>query len=64
MGEMLERILLEICQINPGLTEDQLREGFKKIQASGVYEIPYFGDMMLGGIACGIKKRHFDIQHK
>ena len=57
MNEMLNRILLEICQINPGFTENQLREGFEKVQQSGVYEVPYFGDMMLGGIACGIKKR-------
>ena len=53
---MLDKILLEICQINPGFTEHQLREGFGKNQESGVYKIPYFGDMMLGWIACGIKK--------
>ena len=57
MNEMLESILLGICQWNPGYTENQLREGFAKLQEAGVYEIDYFGDMMMGGIACGTKKR-------
>ena len=42
---------------NPGLTEAQLREGFAELMESGVYERPFFGDMMMAGIACGIKKR-------
>ena len=42
---------------NPGLTNAQLREGFEEVMESGVYEIPFFGDMMIAGIACGMKKR-------
>ena len=42
---------------NPGLTEKQLIDGFKEMMESGVYEIAFFGDMMMPGIACGVKKR-------
>ena len=42
---------------NQGLTKAQLREGFTERMESGVYERPFFGDMMMAGIACGIKKR-------
>ena len=57
MDQMMERIILGICPWNLGYTEHQLREGFDKLKMTGVYEIDFFGDMMLGGIACGIKKR-------
>ena len=57
MDQMMERIILEICPWNLGYTDHQLREGFEKLKITGVYEIDFFGDMMLGGIACGIKKR-------
>ena len=42
---------------NPGLTNAQLKEGFEEVMESGVYERPFFGDMMIAGIACGMKKR-------
>ena len=57
MNEMMNRILMGICLWNPGYTEQQIREGFAKLQESGIYEIDFFGDMMIGGIACGIRKR-------
>ena len=57
MDNMMERIILRICPWNLGYTEHQLREGFDKLKMTGVYEIDFFGDMMLGGIACGIRKR-------
>ena len=57
MNQMLDRIICKICPWNPGFTEKQLRDGFEKVKQSGVYEVDYFGDMMLGGIACGIGKR-------
>ena len=42
---------------NPGLTNAQIREGFEEVMESGVYERPFFGDVMMAGIACGMKKR-------
>ena len=57
MNEMMEKLLSGSCPWNPGYTRQEIREGFKKIQESGVYEIDYFGDMMIAGIACGIQKR-------
>ena len=52
-----ERLILKIRQWNPGFTDQQLREGFKRVKESGVYEVDFFGDIFLGGIACGIQKR-------
>ena len=57
MKDMMERILIEICPWNLGYTEQQVRDGLAKLQESGIYEIDFFGDMMMGGIACGIRKR-------
>ena len=57
MNQMMERLITGICPWNPGYSLQQIREGFAKIKESGVYEIDFFGDMMIVGIACGIKKR-------
>ena len=54
---MMERIILGICPWNPSYTDEQIRAGFEKLMESGIYEIDFFGDMMIAGIACGIKKR-------
>ena len=37
---------------NPGLSSAQLRQGFAELMESGVYERPFFGDMMMAGIHC------------
>ena len=57
MDQMMKRILMGTCPWNLGYTDQQVREGFAKLQESGIYEIDFFGDMMMGGIACGIRKR-------
>ena len=33
------------------------------MQQSGVYEIDFFGDMMLGSIACGINNYYYENLH-
>ena len=55
--DMMNKILDKKNPWNPGLTQGELRAGFKELMESGVYERPFFGDMMIGGIACGIRKR-------
>ena len=57
MNEMMERLITCMCFWNPGYSIEQLREGFGKIKESGIYDIDFFGDMMIVGIACGIKKK-------
>ena len=57
MNKMMERIILGICPWNPSYTDEQIKVGFEKLMDSGIYEIDFFGDMMIAGIACGIKKR-------
>ena len=57
MHQMMERLLMETCPWNPGYTSQQIREGFAQLQESGIYEIDFFGDMIMGGIACGTRKR-------
>merc|ERR1712240_519813 len=55
--DLLNKILDERIPWNPGLTRNELREGFEELMESGVYERSFFGDMMMAGIACGIRKR-------
>ena len=57
MEDMMNRIILGICPWNAGHSVQQIREGFNKLMESGIYEIDFFGDMIMGGIACGIGKR-------
>ena len=57
MEDMMNRIILGICPWNASYSVQQIREGFKKLMESGIYELDFFGDMMMGGIACGIGKR-------
>ena len=54
---MIKTLSNNDCSWNPGLTKKQLIDGFKEMMESGVYEIEFFGDMMMPGIACGVKKR-------
>ena len=55
--DMMNKIIYESNNWNPGLTEEEVRQGFAELMESGIYERPYFGDMMMAGIACGIRKR-------
>ena len=55
--DMLNKLLDQRIPWNPGLTRTQLISGFTELMESGVYERPFFGDMMMGGIACGVRKR-------
>ena len=60
--DMMNRIIYEANEDwNPGLSRAQLRQGFAELTESGVYERPFFGDMMMAGIACGVKKRWGDM---
>ena len=55
--DLMNKILDERIPWNPGLTRAQIQEGFKELMESGVYERNFFGDMMMAGIACGVKKK-------
>ena len=55
--DMLNKLLDKRIPWNPGLSQAELIEGFTEMMVTGVYERPYFGDMMLAGIASGIRKR-------
>ena len=55
--DMMNKLLYVSNEWNPGLTDAELRQGFEELMESGIYERPFFGDMMMAGIACGIRKR-------
>ena len=55
--DMMNKIIEKENPWNPGLSKEQIRGGFTELMESGIYERPFFGDMMLAGIACGIRKR-------
>ena len=54
--DTMNKILDEKIPWNPGFTRAEIVEGFKELQVSGVYERDFFGDMMMAGIACGVRK--------
>ena len=53
----MNKILDKKIPWNPGMTRQEIIEGFNEIMESGVYERSFFGDMMIVGIACGVEKR-------
>ena len=55
--DMMNKILDNMIPWNPGMTRAEIVCGFQELMNSGVYERSYFGDMMMAGIACGIRKR-------
>jgi hypothetical protein len=55
--DMMNKILDKTNPWNPGLTRSQIVQGFQELMVSGVYERSFFGDMMMAGIACGLRKR-------
>ena len=55
--DMMNKLIDKKNPWNPGLTQAELRDGFTELMESGVYERPFFGDMMMAGIACGLRKK-------
>ena len=55
--DLMNKILDNKIPWNPGMTRQEIQDGFQEIMESGVYERQFFGDMMMVGIACGIRKR-------
>ena len=55
--DMMNRTLDASSHWNPGLTRQEIVTGFHEMTTSGIYERPFFGDMMMAGIACGIGRR-------
>ena len=48
--------LLYNTPFNPGYSHSDWKAGFNKIKKGQVYEVDFFGDMIIPSIACGIKK--------
>ena len=57
--DLMNKILDKRIPWNPGLSRQELIDGFQELTESGVYERSFFGDMMLAGIACGVPRRLF-----
>ena len=55
--DFMNKILDQKIPWNPGMTSQEIQDGFQEVMETGVYERNFFGDMMMPGIACGIKKR-------
>ena len=55
--DLMNKIIDRKIPWNPGMTSQQIQDGFQEMMVSGVYERNYFGDMMMPGIACGVGKR-------
>ena len=55
--DLMNKILDKKIPWNPGMSRDEIRKGFEELMESGVYERSFFGDLMMAGIACGIRKR-------
>ena len=41
---------------NPGYSQLEWHAGFERLKESNVYEVDYFGDLVLPAVACGLKK--------
>ena len=54
--DMMNKILDKRVPWNPGLTRQEIVQGFQDLMISGVYERDFFGDMIMAGIACGVRK--------
>ena len=55
--DLMNKIIDRKIPWNPGMTNQEIQDGFQELMVSGVYEKDFFGDMMLPGIACGVGKR-------
>ena len=54
--DLMNKILDQRTPWNPGLSRKDIIQGFQELMVSGVYEREFFGDMMMAGIACGVRK--------
>ena len=54
--DTMNKVLDERIPWNPGMTRKQIVAGFQEVMEPGVYEISFFGDMIMAGIACGVRK--------
>ena len=54
--DLMNKILDEKIPWNPGLTRNEIIQGFNELMQSGIYERDFFGDLMMAGIACGVRK--------
>ena len=54
--DMMNKVLDKRVPWNPGLTRQDIVQGFQELMISGVYERDFFGDMIMAGIACGVRK--------
>ena len=54
--DIMNKILDQKIPWNPGLTRIEIVQGFQELMVSGVYEREFFGDMMMAGVACGVRK--------
>ena len=41
---------------NPGYSRSDWQSGWQKLKESNIYEVDFFGDMILPTIACGLRK--------
>ena len=55
--DMMNKTLDRTSSWNPGYTAEQVLNGFNMMMESGAYAEPFFGDMMMAGIDCGVRKR-------
>ena len=55
--DLMNKILDNKIPWNPGLSRAEIISGFQELMETGIYERSYFGDMMMAGIACGVRKR-------
>ena len=55
--DLMNKVLDKKIPWNPGMSRQEIQEGFQEIMQSGVYERSFFGDLMMAGIACGVRKR-------
>ena len=41
---------------NPGYSDSEWHAGFERLKESNIYEVDFFGDMVIPAIACGLRK--------
>ena len=57
--EMKQKVLngLMPYRMDNERTEEEIIAGFEQLKKPKVWDVPYFGDLLMPGIACGIRKR-------
>ena len=51
----MENLLFD-SSYNPGYSRNEWHAGWEKLKADNVYEVDFFGDLVVPAIACGLKK--------